>query len=168
MWGWAFQAHLSWRILNSQVWRQKAGPDDFSRLNQVQHSHQKCQGQTSLETHRLCFLSKSLCCCDIQPRCSAVWQKLSGILWHSWAGNNVRFTNVLTVREHAVGAGPRGGKTWFPWEELCRHRVLRACPLKSSSIPGSQADGFNRDHRACAEPINFLPGHFWEDDKAKT
>lgn len=44
---------------------------------------------------------------DIQPRCSAIWQRLRGILWHSWAGNNVRFTNVLMAREHAVEAGPK-------------------------------------------------------------
>lgn len=85
-------------------------------------------------THRICFLSRSLCCCDIQPRCSAIWQCLSDILWHSWAGNNVRFTNVLAVKEHAMEADTNGsGKlvrlwgrtlcTWLDWGHACETQL---------------------------------------------
>lgn len=83
-------------------------------------------------------------------------------LWMSWWWENMQSKQA-----------PRGVETWskypwFPWEELCRHTVLRACLLQPSSIPRSQADRFNREHRACAKRINFLSGHFWEDDKEKT
>lgn len=36
-------------LINSQGWRQKAGPDDFSRPSGVQYFHHKCQGPASLE-----------------------------------------------------------------------------------------------------------------------